>query len=92
MATSGVERLTSRTFASAEPAPTISICSIASPDPGERDRAAGFAAANRFLEVPAKELPARDDDAVEDLHPFLLPFENPGVDVDGVADRERRHL
>ncbi len=43
----------------------IAICSIASPDPGERDRAAGFAAANRFLEVPAKELPARDDDAVE---------------------------
>ncbi len=43
----------------------IAICSIASPDPSERDRAAGFAAPNRFLEVPAKDLPARDEDAVE---------------------------
>ena len=43
----------------------IAICSIASPDAAERDRAAGFAAPNRFLEVPAKELPARDGDAVE---------------------------
>jgi len=43
----------------------IAICSIGSPDPAERDRAAGFAAPNRFLEVPAKELPAKDEDAVE---------------------------
>ena len=43
----------------------IAICSIASPDPADRDRAAAFAAPNRFLEVPAKELPSRDADAVE---------------------------
>jgi sulfate adenylyltransferase large subunit len=45
----------------------IAICSIASPDTAERDRAASFAAPGRFLEVPAKELPARDEDAVEVL-------------------------
>jgi sulfate adenylyltransferase large subunit len=45
----------------------IAICSIASPDTAERDRAAAFAAPGRFLEVPAKELPARDEDAVEVL-------------------------
>ena len=45
----------------------IAICSIASPDKAERDRAAGFSEQNRFLEVPNKELPSRDEDAVEVL-------------------------
>ncbi len=45
----------------------IAICSIASPDNAERDRAAGFSEQNRFLEVPNKELPSRDEDAVEVL-------------------------
>ena len=54
----------------------IAICSIASPDPAERDRAAYFSESNRFLEVPNKELPARDEDAVEMI---IGRLENLGV-------------
>ncbi|MBM3787354.1 MAG: hypothetical protein FJW30_23590 [Acidobacteria bacterium] len=43
----------------------IAICSIASPDAGERDRAERFTAPNRFLEVSAKGLPASDEEAAE---------------------------
>jgi sulfate adenylyltransferase large subunit len=43
----------------------IAICSIASPDSAERDRADRLSDANRFLEVPPQQLPVRDEDAAE---------------------------
>ncbi|MBM3766531.1 MAG: sulfate adenylyltransferase subunit CysN [Acidobacteria bacterium] len=54
----------------------IAICSIASPHAGERDRAESFTAANRFVEIAAKELPSKDEDAAERI---LKALEDRGV-------------
>ncbi|MBM3752387.1 MAG: sulfate adenylyltransferase subunit CysN [Acidobacteria bacterium] len=54
----------------------IAICSIASPDAGERDRAESFTATNRFVEIAAKELPSKDEAAAERI---LKALEDRGV-------------
>jgi sulfate adenylyltransferase large subunit len=54
----------------------IAICSIASPDPAECERARQVTAPNRFLEIAPNELPSKDPDAKEVL---MKRLENAGV-------------